>query len=55
MRPVLQCDSAAVLVVKDLSELREEHGCVLLPLLVILAVTVTFVVLVLAHWNARYL
>jgi hypothetical protein len=34
-------------------QLGEEHGRVLLPLLVVLAITVTLVVLLLAHGNAR--
>jgi hypothetical protein len=34
-------------------QLGEEHGGVLLPLLVVLAITVALVILLLAHGNAR--
>ena len=34
-------------------QLGEEHGCVLLPFLVVLAITVALVILLLAHGNAR--
>ena len=36
-------------------QLGDEHGRVLLPLLVVLAVTVTLVVLLLTHWDTGYL
>jgi hypothetical protein len=34
-------------------QLGEEHGSVLLPLLVVLAITVALVILLLTHGNAR--
>lgn len=37
------------------SKLRDEHRSVLLPLLVILAITVTLVILLLTHWYTRNL